>query len=121
MIDQGFESDVFKLAVLSNRQREELMANLKLMPGHRERMLNLFKVIEQLNPRTTVKQTLDRLTGDNDTSLLKNQRVSKDKPNVSKILSDPREAFGGQVVFSGEQTQAYIAMLSEKDTSKSIP
>lgn len=39
------------------------MGNLKLMPGHRERMINLFKVIDQMNPRANVQQTLDHLGG----------------------------------------------------------
>ena len=46
MTDLGYADDVFKLAVLSNREREEVLGTLKMLPGHRERFNNLFKTIE---------------------------------------------------------------------------
>ena len=34
------------------------MDNLNMMPGHRERFFDLFRIIEQLNPKNGIKQTL---------------------------------------------------------------
>ena len=58
MAEQGYADDVFKLAVLSNREREEVLGTLKMLPGHRERFNNLFKTIEQLNPRQQIQRVL---------------------------------------------------------------
>jgi hypothetical protein len=51
MTDLGYAQDVVKLAMISHREREELMGTLKMLPGHRERFINLFKTIERLNPK----------------------------------------------------------------------
>ena len=34
------------------------MENLNMLPGHRERMSDLFKMIEQLNPKNSLKSAL---------------------------------------------------------------
>jgi hypothetical protein len=52
MTDLGYGHDVVKLVMISHREREELMGTLKMLPGHRERFINLFKTMEQLNPRS---------------------------------------------------------------------
>lgn len=58
MSDFGYSQDIFKLTFLSHREREDLMSTLHLLPGHRERMTNLFKIVEQLNPKPTIRKTL---------------------------------------------------------------
>jgi hypothetical protein len=35
-----------------------LIVNLNMLPGHRERINDLFKVVEQLNPKSSLKQTM---------------------------------------------------------------
>lgn len=57
--DMGYSDDIYKLAFLNNRDREELMSNLQLLPGHKERMLNLFKMIDRLNPHHQIQKTLN--------------------------------------------------------------
>ena len=56
--DCGYGQDIFKLSFLSHREREDLMSTLHLLPGHKERMTNLFKIVEQLNPKPTIRKTL---------------------------------------------------------------
>lgn len=58
MSDFGYTDDIFKLAFLSHKEREDLMHTLHMLPGHKERMNNLFKIIEQLNPKQTIRKTL---------------------------------------------------------------
>lgn len=54
----GFAQDIYKLAFMSHREREELMDNLNMLPGHRDKMFDLFRIIEQLNPKHTLRSTL---------------------------------------------------------------
>ena len=46
MSELGFKSDIYKLAFLSHREREELMQNIHMLPGHKDRMNELFSIIE---------------------------------------------------------------------------
>ena len=46
MSEFGFKSDIYKLAFLSHREREELMQNIHMLPGHKDRMNELFTIIE---------------------------------------------------------------------------
>ena len=59
MTDYGYGEDIYRLAFLSHREREDLMCNMKMLPGHKERMSNLFNVIEKLNPKTQIKKNLN--------------------------------------------------------------
>lgn len=59
MTDFGYGEDIYRLAFLSHREREELMGNMNMLPGHKERMTNLFNVIEKLNPKTQIKKNLN--------------------------------------------------------------
>ena len=58
MANYGFSQDVYKLAFMSHRERDELMDNINMLPGHREKMFDLFRIIEQLNPKHTLRSTL---------------------------------------------------------------
>ena len=51
MCQLGYAKDIYKLAFLSHRERDDLQDALNMLPGHRERMSDLFKIIEQLNPK----------------------------------------------------------------------
>ena len=58
MSDFGYSQDIFKLSFLSYKEREDLMHALHMLPGHKDRMNNLFKMVEQLNPKQTIRKTL---------------------------------------------------------------
>ena len=58
MANYGFSQDIYKLAFMSHRERDELMDNINMLPGHREKMFDLFRIIEQLNPKHTLRSTL---------------------------------------------------------------
>lgn len=58
MSDLGYDSDLYKLGLLGNRDREEMLDQLQLLPGHRERMTAMFKVIDQSNPKASALKTL---------------------------------------------------------------
>ena len=51
MAQYGYSNDVFTLSFLTAKERQELMDTLNIIPGHRERMIEMFKLVEQLNPR----------------------------------------------------------------------
>ena len=42
----GFARDIYKLAFLSHREREDLMENLNMLPGHKDKMNDLFRIVE---------------------------------------------------------------------------
>jgi hypothetical protein len=46
--DSGYSEEVFKLAVLSQNQREDLIARLKPMPGHKSKLTAFFTVIDEV-------------------------------------------------------------------------
>ena len=58
MAQFGYKQDIYKLTFLSLRQRDELYSSLNMLPGHREKFNEMFKMIEQLNPKKSLKSTL---------------------------------------------------------------
>lgn len=51
MDDLGYGYDMYKLALLNPRQREEVIDNLKVMPGHKAKIAGFFTVIDEIYPR----------------------------------------------------------------------
>lgn len=51
MADFGYSDEVYKLAVLTNNQREALLDRLKPMPGHKAKLAAFFTVIDEIYPR----------------------------------------------------------------------
>ena len=51
MGENGYSQDIFKLSFLSHREREDLMMVLQMTAPEKVRMIELFKIIEQLNPK----------------------------------------------------------------------
>lgn len=58
MASCGFGRDIYKLAFLSHRERDDLIESLNMLPGHRERMAELFRLVEQLNPKSQLRHAL---------------------------------------------------------------
>lgn len=52
--DSGYADDVYKLALLNHAQRDDLLNQLKCMPGHRAKLLGVFQVIDEIYPRSLV-------------------------------------------------------------------
>jgi hypothetical protein len=77
----GYSMHIYKLAFLSHREREELMEGLNMMPGHRDKMQDLFKIIEQLNPIHTLRSTLKNAVKG---PRRKNQSQQRDEVNKSE-------------------------------------
>ena len=50
----GYGHDIYKLALLTMRQREDLVSELKIMPGHKAKLAGFFTVIDELYPRQMV-------------------------------------------------------------------
>ena len=50
----GYGQDVYKLALLTIKQREDLVNELKVMPGHKAKLAGFFTVIDELYPRQKV-------------------------------------------------------------------
>ena len=46
MTELGYGEDIYKLAMLSHRQREEIIDKLFALPGHRTKFSEFFKVID---------------------------------------------------------------------------
>ena len=53
MSEQGYSDEVYKLAVLTGQQREDLVARLKPMPGHKAKLTAFFTVIDEVSPLHT--------------------------------------------------------------------
>jgi hypothetical protein len=47
----GYGQDIYKLALLTNKQREDLISELKIMPGHKAKLFGFFSVVDELYPR----------------------------------------------------------------------
>jgi hypothetical protein len=46
MTELGYGEDIYKLAMLSHRQREEIIDKLNALPGHRSKFSEFFKIID---------------------------------------------------------------------------
>lgn len=44
----GYGEDIYKLALLSNRQKEDLIDKLYVLPGHKSKLNDFFKIIDQV-------------------------------------------------------------------------
>lgn len=45
----GYGEDIYKLALLSYRQREDLIDKLHALPGHKSKLNEFFRIIDQVN------------------------------------------------------------------------
>ena len=45
----GYGDDLYKLALLTEKQREELVTQLKVLPGHKAKLMGLFSVIDEVS------------------------------------------------------------------------
>jgi hypothetical protein len=59
MNEMGYGEDIYKLALLSNKQKEELIEKLHALPGHKSKFFEIFRVIEHLYPRNAIQKTLE--------------------------------------------------------------
>lgn len=48
MTEMGYGEDIYKLALLSYRQREDLIDKLHALPSHRSKLNEFFRVIDQV-------------------------------------------------------------------------
>ena len=48
MTDLGYGDDIYKLAMLSYRQREELIDKICHLPGHKLQLSDFFKIIDSV-------------------------------------------------------------------------
>ena len=111
-MDLGYGQDVYKLAVLSHREKDELMGMLHMLPGHKERFVNLFKMIEQLNPKSQVQKLLNSYQKDAPVEAVRRPRSgSRGRTSTAAKAgaTDSGHALGNQIVFDPDQTKAYIA------------
>ena len=46
MTEYGFGEDIYKLAMLSHRQREDVTEKLFVLPGHKQKFTEFFKIID---------------------------------------------------------------------------
>lgn len=44
--DLGYGEDIYKLALLTPKQRDEIMEKLNALPGHGQKLLEFFKIID---------------------------------------------------------------------------
>lgn len=62
MNDMGYGQDVYKLALLSAKQREDFVEMLKVMPGHKAKIAGFFTVIDEMYPRSIVAEQIQSAT-----------------------------------------------------------
>ena len=58
----GYGQDIYKLALLTYRQREDMISELKIMPGHKAKLAGFFSVVDELYPRDAVVEQIKQLT-----------------------------------------------------------
>jgi hypothetical protein len=58
----GYGLDIYKLALLNDSQRNDLIAQLKVLPGHKAKLMSLFDVIDELYPKKIVAEQLKQFT-----------------------------------------------------------
>lgn len=81
------------------------MDNLNMLPGHRERMFDLFRLIEQLNPKNNIKQTLlNAVKVQNRETITTNQKSQEESfpkfVNIDKIELEEAAETGGIIQLS---------------------
>jgi len=64
LTDSGYGEEVYKLAVLNGLQRDELITQLKPMPGHKAKLSAFFTVIDEIYPRQKVIEQIKAVTPD---------------------------------------------------------
>ena len=62
MDDMGYGHDVYKLALLSAKQRDDFVEMLKVMPGHKAKIAGFFAVIDEMFPRDMVAEQIQSAT-----------------------------------------------------------
>ena len=48
MTEMGYGEDIYKLALLSYRQREDLIEKLHALPGHKSKLNEFFRIIDHV-------------------------------------------------------------------------
>jgi len=56
----GYGEDIGLLGLLTHNEKKELLGQLKLAPGHSHRMMEMFKHIEQQNPKPALKKQISQ-------------------------------------------------------------
>ena len=62
LAEKGYGSEVYKLALLTTKQRDDLVDQLKVLPGHNAKLAGFFAVIDQIYPRQTVIEQIKAFT-----------------------------------------------------------
>ena len=52
-IDLGYADDVYKLSMMSQRRKNEVMTSIEFLPGHKQRLIDLFKRIDTVSGMMT--------------------------------------------------------------------
>ena len=48
LAELGYGEELYKLALLDEYEREELLSLLRVMPGHKAKLMSFFKVIDEV-------------------------------------------------------------------------
>ena len=78
MNEMGYGNDVYKLALLSQAQREDFVFQLKALPGHKVKIAGFFSVIDEIYPRAKVVEEITQATPQRQGSknVKKNNRIT---------------------------------------------
>lgn len=58
MNEMGYGHDMYKLALMSQGQRDDFVDQLKVMPGHKAKISGFFAVIDEIYPRNKVVEQI---------------------------------------------------------------
>ena len=61
-IEAGIVNEVYKLALINQREKRELLASMKLLPGHAFKFEDMFEFIQQVYPREDAKHEISSKT-----------------------------------------------------------
>ena len=65
LAEKGYGHDVYKLALLTGPGRDDLVDQLRALPGHRAKLAGFFTVIDEIYPRETVAGMIKEATPQN--------------------------------------------------------
>eukprot|EP00347_Sterkiella_histriomuscorum_P022347 403330799 len=62
LAELGYGEDIYKLALFNDKQRQDLVSQLKVLPGHTAKLVSLFDVIDDLYPKKALAEQLKQFT-----------------------------------------------------------
>jgi len=74
-VELGYDNDLWRLAFLSKKQRKEFVQNLKPLPGHKDKLMSMFTMLDDAFEKEGMSNTI--------------RQISTSKRNRQSVNTDP--------------------------------